>query len=101
MVRNEDFRRRANLVICIIAWAGALLLTTWVVIDIDHRPYGTGVVVLVGIGITASLIRSRYKLAETISEVFHAGMLAGWNTPKREDAINQPQAEQEESPPAN
>lgn len=76
-MRNEDFRRKASLIICWGAWAGAFVLTTSIVFGVTSRQYGTLVVLLIGIGVTSSLIRSRYRLADTIAQVFETGIRLG------------------------
>lgn len=73
---SEDVRRFLNLIICYGAWLGSLTMAWWV-IDSNHRRYGVIVVFLIGVAVTASLVRSRYKLVDSITEAFQAGLRIG------------------------
>lgn len=83
---TENHRRLLNLITCCASWAGAVGIAVWVVFFHDavaqhsSRWPGLAVIILVGIAITASFIRSRYKLADTITEVFRAGVRVGQAT---------------------
>jgi hypothetical protein len=89
---NENVRRVANLVICYGAWTCTVGVAAWIVfhgVPATVRWPTFSVIIMMGVGITASLIRSRYKLADTIKDVFHAGIAVGRNQ-EREKLSGEP-----------
>lgn len=88
---NETTRRILNMLICYAAWTGAIGLALFAAFGMSreeaaqNRWIGLTVILLMGVAITASLIRSRYKLAEVISEVFLAGVRTGRTAPSKDD----------------
>lgn len=78
---TENHKRVLNMIVCWGSWFSAIGIATWVVFFTDplHPVRGGGltVIILMGVAITASLIRSRYKLADTITEVFRQGVKIG------------------------
>jgi len=71
---NEKSRRRGALT---LAWAGWLLAAAGAmanVLGLLPRWGGLIVVILMGTGVTASLVLSRMRLKESITEVFVAGL---------------------------
>lgn len=80
---TENRKRLLNMIVCWGSWVTAIGIATWVVFFHDPiqqhstRWPGLAVIILMGVAITASLIRSRYKLADTITDVFRAGVKVG------------------------
>ena len=72
----QETRHRAALLIAWGSWTGAALLTAAAVFGVLARPYGVAVVFLIGTAIAAGTALSRMRLAQTMAEVFRAGMLA-------------------------
>jgi hypothetical protein len=73
-VRSEDLRYRVTVSIAWLAWVSAGIGTVITVFGVSPRPLGALVVMLIGVGVTASLALSRMRLAETITEVFVTGL---------------------------
>lgn len=75
---SEDTRRRSALVTAWTAWAAALSLTVFRVVGVFEGPHPIGAVIilLIGVAVTATMARSRYKLKEAIVGAFEAGLRA-------------------------
>lgn len=76
----EVWRRWANLILCYGFWAVTIGLSIWVSFwEIPHTERWTTFAIILSLGaaITATLIRMRYKLTDTIIGVFYAGVRTG------------------------
>lgn len=88
---GETARRILNLVICYVAWFGAIGLVLYAAFGMtrteatQNRWIGLTVIILIGVAVTATLIRSRYKLADVIREVFLTGVRTGRTVPCKDD----------------
>lgn len=69
----ETTRAKAALAFMIIGWTGAATIVALIYGDVldNHRP---GLLPLVGLAVAATLVRSRMRLTETITQVFQAGL---------------------------
>lgn len=95
---TENHKRVLNMIACWGSWFSAIGIAVWAVFFTDPlhpvRWAGLAVIILMGVAITASLIRSRYKLADTITNVFRAGVKVGQAT----EAVRQSEGSEPDRP---
>lgn len=73
----ERVRRNGALALAASCWTATALLTALRATEILPMAMGSLVVFTIGVAITATMVRSRMRLTETIVKVFVAGMTAG------------------------